>query len=112
MENRGWLVLLKGEVRRHGQAAVVKKTGLSKATISQLINGKYPAGTDNVKKTILGVYGRGRHVMCPVLEQIAIEQCLEHWEVALRIGVRCGNPATMRLYNNCKKCELLGGNEQ
>lgn len=106
-ENKGWFQILKNEVKRHSQADVVKKTGLSKTTISQVINGKYPANTDNIAATIIRNYGHKQTVMCPVLEELAMEQCIAYWEAAMKVGVRCGNPATMRLYNSCRSCKLL-----
>lgn len=101
-----WLEILRQQVSTKGQAAVARELGVSPTTISQVIGGKYPASTENIEKKIMRIYGSGSGIDCPTLGEITPQRCVDTWEKAKRIGVGAGNPATMRLYKTCRKCEL------
>ena len=80
--------------------------GLSAAAISQVLNDKYPASTDNIARKVLRVYGSGDKVTCPRLGQIEPSVCAEKYAVAKRLGLSAGNPETIRLRHACRKCVI------
>lgn len=101
-----WLDILKRQVEIHGRTAVVRQLGVSPSTLSLVLADKYPAGTDGVEARVMAIYGHAGQVACPALGEIDPAQCVTNWERAQKIGVKCGNPATIRLYKNCLKCDL------
>lgn len=102
----GWLEILDREVGRKGAAQVARELGVSCTTISLVINNKYGASRDKVQARVQKIYGNADGISCPVLGAITPARCVETWERAKKIGIRAGNPATIRLYKACLKCEL------
>lgn len=101
-----WLEFFKTVVAARGPANVARELGVSPTTVSLVMSGKYGASTKKIEKKIINIYGSGGQVTCPVLGKIDPAQCVDTWERAGRIGITGGNPATMRLYKTCIKCEL------
>jgi len=101
-----WLRMLRQQVDRRGASAVARELGISPSTVSLVVSGKYPASTAKIEQRITNLYGDRGMVACPVLGEIEPGQCVTFWERARKIGVRCGNPATIRLYKSCCKCQL------
>lgn len=99
-----WFELLKKDIEVKGVSAVAKKLGLSKATISLVCNDKYPADKKKIEERIRKTYG-GTKIRCPVLEVITLAQCLETRHRAKLIGMKAGNPETLRLYKACHTCK-------
>ncbi|MBH0010984.1 LacI family DNA-binding transcriptional regulator [Pseudoalteromonas sp. NZS100_1] len=77
MITNNWLHVLKDEVERQGMRRVAEKLGVSKATVSQVLNNKYKASTHVIQQRVEGVY-MAFTVDCPILGDIAVNQCLEH----------------------------------
>lgn len=77
MITNNWLHVLKDEVERQGMRLVAEKLGVSKATVSQVLNNKYKASTHVIQQRVEGVY-MAFTVDCPILGDIAANQCLEH----------------------------------
>ncbi|MBB1355212.1 MULTISPECIES: LacI family DNA-binding transcriptional regulator [unclassified Pseudoalteromonas] len=77
MITNNWLHVLKDEVERQGMRLVAEKLGVSKATVSQVLNNKYKASTHVIQQRVEGVY-MAFTVDCPILGDIAVNQCLEH----------------------------------
>lgn len=102
----GWLEILRREVDRCGAAQVARELGISCTSISLVLRDKYGASTDNIQTRVRRIYGSGGGIDCPVLGVITPARCVETWERAGKIGLRCGNPATMRLHLACRKCDL------
>lgn len=101
-----WLEILKRQAEVHGRAAVARELGVSPSTISLVLSGKYPAATDGIEARVMAIYGHDGQVACPALGEIDPTMCVTYWERAQKIGVKCGNPATIRLYKCCLKCDL------
>ncbi|MDH4317193.1 MAG: hypothetical protein OEV64_02275 [Desulfobulbaceae bacterium] len=104
-----WLTILKQQAEAKGRATVAKELGISAATISLVLGGKYPAATDNIEKRVMNFYGSSGLVACPELGEIEPGRCADNYERARKIGVGCGNPATIRLYKQCNNCSLRNG---
>jgi hypothetical protein len=105
--SEGWLKILKQQVEAKGAAAVAREVGISPASLSLVLAGKYPAKTDNVERKVIAIYGSASGLVnCPLLGEIEPAACAQNFNLAKKIGVRCGNPATLKLYKTCIKCAV------
>tara|TARA_B100002049_G_C16070354_1_gene372504 strand:- start:1423 stop:1752 length:330 start_codon:yes stop_codon:yes gene_type:complete len=77
MTTDNWLCTLKAEVAKQGMRAVAEKLGVSKATVSQVVNDKYKASTQTIQQRVEGVF-MASMVDCPILDEIPLNVCLEH----------------------------------
>ena len=100
-----WKVILARKVEAKGRPEVARELNLSAATLSLILNDKYPASTENIEKRVMAMYGHGGKVQCPILGEIEPSVCTLKWERAHRVK-SVGNPATSRLYIACRKCDL------
>jgi hypothetical protein len=97
--------ILRQQVESKTAAAVARELGISGAALSQVLNDKYPASTDNIERKVMALYGSPSGlVTCPELGGIAPEVCAGNFGRAKKIGLRAGNPATMKLHKRCQKC--------
>lgn len=103
-----WIKELKREVDARGLAQVARELNISKTTISLCLSGKYQASTDKVRERVALVYAEGG-IDCPVLGRITPVACADSRDKANRIGLKAGNPESLRLYVSCLKCVLNGG---
>ena len=101
-----WLEILRRQADIKGRAMVARELGISASTISLVLSDKYPATTDAIEARVMAIYGHNGIVACPAMGNISPDLCIDLWEKAQKIGVKCGNPATIRLYKCCLKCEL------
>lgn len=100
-----WLAILVRHVETKGRPTVARELDVSAATLSLVLSGKYPASTEHVEKKVMSIYGHGGKVQCPVLGEIDPALCTDKWELAHKVR-GAGNPATIRLYIACRKCDL------
>lgn len=105
-----WLDILRDRVAALGLVAVAKDLGTAKSTVSMVVNGKYPARTDKIEAKVFAVYG-GQTVACPVLGGIDAAACAANQDRAKRIGLRAGNPETLRLFKTCSNCPVRGAKQ-
>ena len=103
-----WIEILKKEVETRGLRQISHELGLSKSTVSLVCSGRYPGGTGRVEERIKKMYGNNGQIDCPVLGIISPAKCAETWHRAKLIGMRAGNPETLRLYNACRTCTVRG----
>jgi len=103
-----WLEILKKEVNMKGPKQVAKELGLSRTAVDLVCQGKYPAGTEKIEKRIASIYGQDGNVACPILGLITPNRCVETWQRAVNIGMKVGNPETLRLYKQCLQCAIRG----
>lgn len=100
-----WRQILARKIDALGRPTVCRELDLSATTISLILNDKYPANTDHIEQRVMTIYGQGGQVACPVLGEIDPSVCIDKWELAQKIK-GAGNPATIRLYIACRKCDL------
>jgi len=100
-----WLAILTRHVESKGRPEVARELNVSAATLSLVLNDKYPASTDAIERKVMSIFGHDGKVTCHLLGEIEPSQCTDNWEKAQKIK-GAGNPATIRLYIACRKCDL------
>lgn len=101
-----WLEILKKEVAAKSPKQVAKELGISRSTVDMVCQGKYKASTAKVEERVKLIYGNNGSIDCPVLGSITPNTCAEKWKLAKKIGMRAGNPETLRLYKQCIRCAV------
>lgn len=101
-----WIEILRREVDSKGPRQVAKELGVSRATVDLVCQGKYGASTAKIQEKVKNIYGHQGGVLCPVLGLITPNLCAEKWHLAKKIGMRAGNPDTLRLYKKCMTCQV------
>lgn len=101
-----WIEILKKEVQARGVNKVAIELGVSKSTISLVCNGKYPAGMGKIEERIKKIYSNDGMIECPELGQVSPADCAGNWQRAKAIGNRASNPQTIRLYHQCRQCDI------
>ena len=104
-----WIDILKREVAAKGPKQVATELGVSRASVDLLCTGKYPADPANMVEKIKTIYGVNGRITCPILGDIAPLRCAETWKRARSIGMKAGNPETVRLYITCMNCSVRNG---
>jgi hypothetical protein len=103
------MMILRQHVAEKGQAQVGRELGISGAAVSQALSGKYRASTARIEARVMTLYGHGGALPCPVQGEITPAECASTFEKAKKIGLRAGNPATLRLFKTCLSCPLRNG---
>lgn len=101
-----WIDILKREVAAKGPRQVAHELGVARSSVDLLCHGKYPADTGKMEKKIEAIYGTKGGIECPVLGAITPLKCAESWKRAKAIGMKAGNPETLRLYKACQGCAV------
>lgn len=101
-----WIEILRREVQAKGPKAVARELGVSRSTVDLVCQGKYGADTGRIEKRIENIYGHQGGVECPVKGRLTPSGCAENYRRAKAIGMRAGNPETLRLYHACLKCSV------
>lgn len=93
-----WMKLLQDAVAVSTKKAVADNLGVSRSTVSLIMNGKYPASSGHVAQKVLNVYGR---IHCPHLDaEITPERCR-----SCRTGsAPISNPRAMKHWRACQVC--------
>ena len=73
----GWLEVLSQACRRSSQTAVAAQLGVSPAMVNQALRGRYQGDVERLQALVEGAY-MGVCVACPVLGDVALNECLEH----------------------------------
>jgi len=102
-----WINELKREVAARGLGQVARELNVSKTTISLCLSGKYQASTDKIRDRVTVIYAEGG-IDCPVLGTITPMACADSRDKANKIGLKAGNPESLKLYVFCLKCGLNG----
>ncbi|PMI33543.1 hypothetical protein BCT30_05065 [Enterovibrio norvegicus] len=92
-----WLDELRKQVADTSLNSVANAMGVSKAMISQVLNGKYQGNMQRVQSLVESVY-MGHTVVCPVLAEIPKHKCLAH-QNAKHVG---STPNAIRLWKACR----------
>lgn len=101
-----WIKVLRREVSAKGPKQVAKELGVSRSTVDLVCQGKYQASTKRIEERVCAIYGHNGGVSCPILGEITPNTCAEKWSLAKKIGMKAGNPETLRLYKSCMKCAV------
>lgn len=99
-----WYELLIKKIDEKGIKQVAHELGVSTSMINLIKTNKYP-NTEKIARRIQKIYGNGG-IDCPVLGHIKPEKCAEKWSLAKKIGMKAGNPETLKLYRTCLNCSL------
>jgi len=105
-----WLTLLNEKVRLFGRRKVEVDTGMSKTTLSQVLNQKYLGSMANIENQVITAY-TNISVECPVLGDIPVRRC----NTEKKKPFSAANPTRVRLFQACKKCphnNQLGGSHE
>jgi len=94
-----WLELLNLKVAQQGRRMVEETTGISKTTLSQVLNQKYPGNLDNIEAKVLSAY-TSISVVCPVLGEIAVRRCNAEQLKPFSFS----NPQRVKLFRACMNC--------
>ncbi|WP_336812299.1 transcriptional regulator [Bosea sp. MMO-172] len=94
------VVALAEACRARSQHSVAQRLGYSDATISYVLSNRYHNG--DLPKLFVTIRGAlmGETVECPVLGEIARDQCLDNQGKPFSTA----NPARARLYRACRRC--------
>ena len=106
--------LLKAQIQTYGpggQARAARELDYSEAALNLYLNDKYGASAARIESTIIRVYGEGGTVICEHLGCITVAACSSTFHKAKTIGMRAGNPDTLRLYSACLNCSLRSRKE-
>ncbi len=103
-----WLKILRQNIKQKGPKQVCKELDYSRATINRCINNKYEK-PGAVAARVMAIYGNNGKVPCPVLGEITPQKCADHYGHAKAVGLKVGNPDTMRLHKACMECPVRGG---
>lgn len=92
-----WLDKLREECSRAPQVRVAERIGYSAAVVNQVLSGTYKGDLRAVQKAIEGAF-MGATVACPVLGEIASDQCLREQ----KREYAATNPGRVRLWKACR----------
>lgn len=101
-----WIEILKRQVEQRGPRQVAKELGVSRSTVDLVCQGKYQASTTKVEGRVQKIYGTGGNIECPVKGLITPIECAENFRKAKVIGMKAGNPLTLKLYKECLRCAI------
>lgn len=105
-----WLTLLNQKVSQLGRRKVEADTGMSKTTLSQVLNKKYAGSMVNIQAQVEAAY-TSISVECPILGDIPVKRC----NVERKKQFSAANPTRVKLYQACKTCphnKQSGGNHE
>lgn len=102
-----WIEILRKEVASKGPKQTAKELGISRSAVDLVCQGKYNASTAKIEERVKKIYGNDTGgITCPVLGSISPNTCSEKWNLAKKIGMKAGNPETLRLYKTCMNCSV------
>ncbi|MGB0732454.1 MAG: hypothetical protein ACPGPF_01775 [Pontibacterium sp.] len=93
-----WIVLLANAAEQSTKAAVAKRLGISRSSVSLLLANKYPAANTHKMQAVVEA-GLGG-MTCPVLGEISASECQKQRETPFSSS----NPTRIALYRACQRC--------
>mgnify|MGYP000848236866 CR=1 FL=1 len=94
-----WFELMRQAVTASSKQQVALDLGVSRTTISLIMNDKYPAKTDHIAQKVMEVYGR---IACPHLSvDITQAQCTENRTRTAPTS----SPREMKFWRACQTCK-------
>lgn len=95
-----WLRMLTEAAEASSKADVARELGISRVSVSMILNGKYPGDTSRMAARVLAKFDR---VTCPYTgRSLTRGQCAEE---AGR-DIPTSSPAALRQWRACKKCKF------
>lgn len=94
-----WLDLLQTKCEQLSRKQVISDLGISKTTLSQLLNNKYPGDLAAMEQKVTTKYG-GLTVNCPVLGEIALSRCATEQNKPFNTS----SPQRVKLFKACQSC--------
>jgi hypothetical protein len=94
-----WLTLLNQKVEQLGRRQVEADTGMSKTTLSMVLNDKYNGSLSNIEAQVIAAY-TNITVCCPVLGDIAVKRC----QIEQIKPFSFSNPQRIKLFKACANC--------
>ena len=101
-----WLDLLRQKVTEQGRRKVEAELGISKTTLSQVLNNKYGASLSGIAAKVTETYSTER-VECPVLGSITLQRCATEQVKPFAAT----NPQRIKLWKACQHCPLNKANK-
>jgi hypothetical protein len=92
-----WIAALASACDKASQAKVAKRLGYSPATVSYVLQAKYPGDLAAVEQAVRGAL-MATNVDCPVVGELAADQCLAHQ----RAAYSAVNPQRIAFYRACR----------
>lgn len=95
-----WHTLLQQEVTASGCAAVARKLGVSRTSVSLLVAGKYRGSTTRMARRVSAVLAPERMVACPHTGgELTITEC-----AGISVRMPTSGPAALRHWKACRDC--------
>lgn len=94
-----WLKVLRQEVASSSLAVMAERLGVSRTTISQVCNERYPGDMGRIQGLVESVL-MGHTVECPILGRIPQHECMAHQR--RKAGEVGSTPNEIRLYKACR----------
>jgi len=101
-----WLDLLRQKVTEQGRRKVEAELNISKTTLSQVLNEKYPGNLGNIAAKVTEAYSTER-VIYPVLGSITVQRCATEQTKPFAAT----NPQRIKLWKACQSCPLNKANK-
>lgn len=101
-----WIDLLKRQVEGKGPKLVARELGISRSAVDLVVQGKYKANSEKIMLRVQKIYGHNGGIECPIKGLITPIECAENFRKAKLIGMKAGNPETLRLYKTCMSCSV------
>lgn len=101
-----WLDILIRHVEQKGPKIVARELRISRSAVDLCAQGKYKASTEKIMERVKKVYGNDGGIECSVKGVITPIECAENFRKAKLIGMKAGNPETLRLYKTCMGCSV------
>jgi hypothetical protein len=102
-----WLELLEQKVAELGRRKVEAALGISKTTMSQVLNRKYPGNLENIAAKVTEAYSSDK-VTCPVLGSVTVQRCATEQSKPFAAT----NPQRVKLWKACQTCPLNKASKQ
>lgn len=97
-----WLGALRAEAERTTQAIAARRIGVGDTTVSQVLNGNYPANTQRIERRVRGEL-MGAQCTCPVMGEVSTRVCQDVQERKPgKGGAGIGNPQHAQAWFACR----------
>lgn len=97
-----WLVLMREEAQRTTMRALAERLEYSRTTVSLVLSGTYPGGTEKIARRAIAVLEQPVEVQCPYLDQaLPVAECRAY--SSQRAPTH--HPTKMAHWRACQQCQ-------